>query len=110
MPYPEQDQFGSKEEALAKAKVIGCYVDEESFHEMKLDDETFFMPCKTHAEYDKTMGHDDRSETRNGCVPDYIQANAQRGLDNLDKAGDGLVEQTIREAREMAKAISVRIN
>tara|TARA_Y100000589_G_scaffold297662_1_gene305571 strand:+ start:991 stop:2277 length:1287 start_codon:yes stop_codon:yes gene_type:complete len=104
MPYPEQDQFGSKEEALAKAKVIGCYVDEESFHEMKLDDETFFMPCKTHAEYDKTMGHDDRSETRNGIsVPDYIQANAQRGLDNLDKAGDGLVEKTIREAREMAK-------
>ena len=44
MPYPDKDQFGSKEEALAKAKVIGCYVDENSFHDMTVDDETFFMP------------------------------------------------------------------
>ena len=103
MPYPEQDQFGSKEEALAKAKVIGCYVDEESFHDMEVDGETFFMPCKTHAEYDEKM--EDRSEERSQHinVPDYIQANAQRGLDNLDKAGDGLVEQTVTEARALAR-------
>ena len=42
MPYPDKDQFGSKEEALAKAKVIGCYVDEDSFHDMEVDGETFF--------------------------------------------------------------------
>ena len=102
MPYPEQDQFGSKEEALAKAKVIGCYVDEESFHEMKLDDETFFMPCKTHSEYDEV--NENRSETRSEIkVPDYMQSNAQRGLDNLDRAGDGLVEKTITEARALAR-------
>ena len=103
MPYPDKDQFGSKEEALAKAKVIGCYVDEESFHDMEVDGETFFMPCKTHAEYDEKM--EDRSEERSEHidVPDYIQANAQRGLDNLDKAGDGLVEQTVTEARALAR-------
>ena len=103
MPYPDKDQFGSKEEALAKAKVIGCYVDEDSFHDMEVDGETFFMPCKTHAEYDEKM--EDRSEERSEHidVPDYIQANAQRGLDNLDKAGDGLVEQTVTEARALAR-------
>jgi len=103
MPYPDKDQFGSKEEALAKAKVIGCYVDEDSFHDMEVDGETFFMPCKTHAEYDEKM--EDRSEERSQHidVPDYIQANAQRGLDNLDKAGDGLVEQTVTEARALAR-------
>tara|TARA_X000000950_G_scaffold162700_2_gene198929 strand:- start:11892 stop:13172 length:1281 start_codon:yes stop_codon:yes gene_type:complete len=102
MPYPDKDQFGSKEEALAKAKVIGCYVDDESFHDIEVDGETFFMPCKTHAEYDEKM--EDRSEERSEHidVPDYIQANAQRGLDNLDKAGDGLVEQTVTEARALA--------
>ena len=102
MPYPEQDQFGSKEEALEKAKVIGCYVDENSFHEMTLDDETFFMPCKTHKEYDEV--NENRSETRSEIkVPDYMQSNAQRGLDNLDRAGDGLVERTITEARALAR-------
>ena len=103
MPYPDKDQFGSKEEALAKSKVIGCYVDDESFHDMEVDGETFFMPCKTHAEYDEKM--EDRSEERSEHidVPDYIQANAQRGLDNLDKAGDGLVEQTVTEARALAR-------
>ena len=35
-------------------------------------------------------------------VPTYIQKNAQRGLDLLEFAGDGLVERTIREARRMA--------
>ena len=103
MPYPEKDQFGSKEEALEKAKVIGCYVDENSFHEMTLDDETFFMPCKTHSEYDEV--NENRSEERSQHidVPDYIQSNAQRGLDNLDRAGDGLVEKTITEARALAR-------
>ena len=102
MPYPEKDQFGSKEEALEKAKVIGCYVDENSFHEMTLDDETFFMPCKTHSEYDEV--NENRSETRSEIkVPDYMQSNAQRGLDNLDRAGDGLVEKTITEARALAR-------
>ena len=56
MPYPDQDLFGTKEEALEKAKVIGCYLDEESFHQMDRDDETFFMPCKTHTEYDEALG------------------------------------------------------
>ena len=47
------------------------------------------------------MRSEQRSEHIN--VPDYVQANAQRGLDNLDRAGDGLVERTISEARSLAR-------
>ena len=60
MPYPAKDQFGSKEEALEKAKVIGCYIDDESFHKMDIEGESFFMPCKTHEEYHEATGNGDK--------------------------------------------------
>ena len=103
MAKPYEDLFGTKEEALAKAKVIGCYIDDTSFHTMEDGDDVFYMPCKTHQEYDEL--NEDRSEERSEhiSVPDYIQANAERGLENLDKAGDGLVEKTITEARALAR-------
>ena len=36
-------------------------------------------------------------------VPEYIKANARRGLDLLEFAGGGLTEKTKREARSMAR-------
>jgi len=36
------------------------------------------------------------------AVPSYIAANARRGLDLIEFAGDGLTPRTVREAREMA--------
>jgi len=41
-------------------------------------------------------------ETKVDNVPTYIQKNAQRGLDLLEFAGDGLTDKTKREARAMA--------
>ena len=41
-------------------------------------------------------------ETKVDNVPSYIQKNAQRGLDLLEFAGDGLTDKTKREARAMA--------
>jgi len=41
-------------------------------------------------------------EQKVDSVPSYIQKNAQRGLDLLEFAGDGLEDRTIREARLMA--------
>ena len=103
MPYPEQDQFGSKSEALEKAKAIGCYIDESSFHEMEIEGEALYMPCNTHQEYDEKMLNRAEQRSEHINVPDYVQANAQRGLDNLDLAGDGLVDATISEARQLAR-------
>ena len=103
MPNPEKDLYGTKDEALNKAKVLGCYIDETSFHQHEDGDEIFFMPCKTHQEYEDLT--EMRSEIRSNHidVPDYVISNAQRGLDNLDRAGDGLVEKTISEARDLAR-------
>jgi hypothetical protein len=39
-----------------------------------------------------------------------MQENAQRGLDNLNKAGDGLVEETVRQARIMAKGEQLHLS
>ena len=36
-------------------------------------------------------------------VPSYVRANAKRGLDLLEFAGDGLRPKTVREARAMAR-------
>jgi hypothetical protein len=36
-------------------------------------------------------------------VPSYVRANARRGLDLLQFAGDGLRPRTVREARAMAR-------
>ena len=42
--------------------------------------------------------------------PKFMQENAQRGLDNLNKAGDGLVDETVRQARIMAKGDQLSID
>ena len=42
--------------------------------------------------------------------PKFMQENAQRGLDNLNKAGDGLTDKTKREARSMANGEDVSID
>ena len=42
--------------------------------------------------------------------PKFMQENAQRGLDNLNKAGNGLTDKTKREARSMANGEDVSID
>ena len=42
-----QQAYKTKEEAIKKAEEMGC----SGFHEMKIEDVVYFMPCKTH---DKT--------------------------------------------------------
>ncbi|MEC9058100.1 MAG: hypothetical protein VX410_01025, partial [Actinomycetota bacterium] len=36
------------------------------------------------------------------AVPDYIAANAQRALDNIERKGDGVTDKTLRETRQLA--------
>jgi HK97 family phage prohead protease len=45
------DKFTTKEEALDRAKAIGC----AGYHTMTSDGETIFMPCDTHSEYEKLV-------------------------------------------------------
>jgi HK97 family phage prohead protease len=70
-PVAGMDKFTTEAEALAKAKELGC----EGTHSMDEDGQTIYMPCSTHAAYDKLAGtttpgyrkhtdsHDDPSST-----------------------------------------------
>jgi len=93
---------------------------------VKLDD-GFIMGChKTHEEAEKqlqailineakqkeekSVDQDLEKREVDRKPPKFMQTNAQRGLDNLNKAGDGLTEKTKREARSMANGEDVSID
>ena len=93
---------------------------------VKLDD-GFIMGChKTHEEAEKqlqailineakqkeekSINQDLEKREVDRKPPKFMQTNAQRGLDNLNKAGDGLTDKTKREARSMANGEDVSID
>ena len=93
---------------------------------VKLDD-GFIMGChKTHEEAEKqlqailineakqkeekSIDQDVEKREVDRKPPKFMQENAQRGLDNLNKAGDGLTDKTKREARSMANGEDVSID
>jgi len=93
---------------------------------VKLDD-GFIMGChKTHEEAEKqlqailineakqkeekSIDQDVEKREVDRKPPKFMQTNAQRGLDNLNKAGDGLTDKTKREARSMANGEDVSID
>tara|TARA_Y100001937_G_scaffold128752_2_gene207624 strand:- start:14584 stop:16356 length:1773 start_codon:yes stop_codon:yes gene_type:complete len=45
------DQFTTEDEAKARAEILGC----EGTHTMDLDGQTIYMPCSTHAAYDRIV-------------------------------------------------------
>ena len=61
MPYPDQDLFGTKEEALEKAKLLDAILMTAPFTNKLLKAKHFRFP-KTHQEYDEALGQ--RAETR----------------------------------------------
>jgi hypothetical protein len=54
----EEDVFDNEQEALDRAKVIGC----SGTHSMEKDGVTVYMPCSTHAEYDELIEANDTEE------------------------------------------------
>ncbi len=99
-----RDQFSTQAEAEAKAEEIGC----TGSHEMTEDGETFYMPCATHSDYEKIAGGSGyREENRQVDLtpPAYMRAAARRGVELFEEglAGDGVTEQTVAEARAMAR-------
>ena len=115
---PEQDIYETKEEAEAKAEQIGCV----GSHTHEIDGKTYYMPCDKMSDYEEITGmkHKDEDDTTlvsynseqravDRTPPKFMQENAQRGLDNLNKAGDGLVDETVRQARIMARGEQLSI-
>ena len=114
-----QDIYETKEEAEEKAKEIGCV----GSHTHEINGKTYYMPCDNMKDYEDITGmkHKDEDDTTlvsynseqrqvDRTPPKFMQNNAQRGLDNLNKAGDGLVDETVRQARIMAKGEQLSID
>lgn len=64
-PVAGADKFTTEKEALDRAKQIGC----EGTHSMDENGQTIFMPCSTHAAYDKIMGGNSYAEDRQEAEP-----------------------------------------
>jgi HK97 family phage portal protein len=92
----EEDVFDNEEEALDRAKVIGC----EGTHSMDKDGQTVYMPCSTHAEYDELVGEkalDDLDLT----ATEGMKEEARRGLDWRKKFNRGGTQVGVARANQI---------
>tara|TARA_R100001369_G_scaffold38972_1_gene64926 strand:+ start:373 stop:2412 length:2040 start_codon:yes stop_codon:yes gene_type:complete len=100
-----KEAYKTKEEAIAEAKNIGC----DSFHEMEIEGDTYFMPCENHTElkapcwdgYEQVGMKDKDGKQVPNCVPLATELSDVQGDDLLST----LVEQEIGEDYEL---VSVR--
>lgn len=99
------DKFTTEEEAMARADEIGC----SGTHSMDEDGQTIFMPCSSHSEYMEATGSDENYEMNEArqvdlTPPAYMRAAARRGVELYEQglAGEGVTEQTVREAKAMS--------
>ena len=83
----EEDIFTTEQEALDRAKVIGC----EGSHTHKTEDgETVFMPCRSHEAYHDTIGVDEKAlSDLDLTATEGMKEEARRGLDWRKKFNRG---------------------
>jgi len=100
------DKYTTEQEALDRAEEIGC----SGTHTMDEDGQTIYMPCSTHSEYEELTGSEvsySSLESRDVDLtpPAYMRAAARRGVELYEQglAGDGVTDDTVREARAMAQ-------
>ena len=116
---PDNDIYETQKEAEDKAKEIGCV----GSHTHEINGETYYMPCEKMEDYTKLTNKKHKDEDDVTLVenerelrqvdrkpPEFMKKNAQRGLDNLRKAGPGLTDKTKREARSMAAGEPISIS
>tara|TARA_R110000744_G_scaffold163406_3_gene280191 strand:- start:4991 stop:6823 length:1833 start_codon:yes stop_codon:yes gene_type:complete len=90
------DTFTTENEAEERAKEIGCV----GTHAMKVDGETFYMPCKTHDEYDSLK--DTKALSDLNLVPtDTMASNAKRGLEMRKEFGRGGTAVGVARANQL---------
>ncbi len=99
------DKYTTEQEAIDRAEEIGC----SGTHTMDEDGQTIYMPCSTHSEYEELTGSEvsySSLESRDVDLtpPAYMRAAARRGVELYEQglAGDGVTDDTVREARAMS--------
>jgi len=110
MPYEIQmDNEECKGHAVVKlddGRIMGCH---ETHEEAEKQLQAILInEAKQKEENDLDQEAELRQVDR--TPPKFMQENAQRGLDNLNRAGDGLTDKTKREARQMASGEQISID
>lgn len=94
-PVGDGDKFTTEQEALDRAKVIGC----EGTHSMDENGETIYMPCSTHIIYDSIMNETQDGEQYRAPAPakDQIKGSDTNKEGSASGAGGDITldEQTI---------------
>ena len=80
------DQYTTEEEAQNRAEALGC----EGSHSMTVDGDMVFMPCESHAEYERLTGEGDNEAAPTGYNRSGEPKNFERrALQDVDIQGDG---------------------
>ena len=86
---------------------MGCH---ETHEEAEKQLQAILINEAKQKEEENSLDQDTELRQVDRTPPKFMQENAQRGLDNLNKAGDGLVDETVRQARIMAKGEQLSID
>jgi HK97 family phage prohead protease len=90
-----QDHFTTEEEAVTRAKELGC----EGSHSVDRDGTTYFMPCKTHEDYEKmSAGKEADVEVEN--------TEDEKGYGNCDYNDSGKCAKEKEKDLEISKSDS----
>jgi len=80
------DQYTTQEEAQNRAEALGC----EGSHSMTVDGDMVFMPCDSHAEYERLTSEGDNEAAPTGSNRSGEPKNFERrALQDVDIQGDG---------------------
>ena len=111
MPYEIQmDNEDCKGHAVVKlddGRIMGCH---ETHEEAEKQLQAILINEAKQKEEENSLDQETELRQVDRTPPKFMQENAQRGLDNLNKAGDGLTEKTKREARQMASGEQISID
>ena len=111
MPYEIQmDNEDCKGHAVVKLDdgfIMGCH---ETHEEAEKQLQAILINEAKQKEEENSLDQETELRQVDRTPPKFMQDNAQRGLDNLNKAGDGLTEKTKREARQMASGEQISID
>ncbi len=93
-----KDVFTTEEEAIDRAEEIGCV----GTHSHQQDGKTIYMPCRTHAEYDRLTEEEKALADLNLTPSDSMVTEAKRGLDWRKEFNRGGTAVGVSRARDIA--------
>ncbi len=92
-----KDVFTTEEEAIDRAEEIGCV----GTHSHEQDGKTIYMPCRTHAEYDRLIQEEKALSDLDLTPSDSMATEAQRGLDWRKEFNRGGTAVGVARARDI---------